>query len=1368
MRALRGKLFPQDFLLEGITLTPGWRILENDATEFRKKCETLFKKFPISRQPNEAVTESELVVPILELIGWKYYLPQQNVSGLGRSDVPDILIFNDDQAKSAALNEERDFDRYLHGRLVCESKRWQRPLDKGDRSDALDPGIPSNQILRYLSRVDVASNGAIRWGILTNGRIWRLYYQDARSRLEDYLEIDLLSAVVPGTTTDDMFDGTTVDRDHVVQVFLLLFGRAGFQPQTEPRAALTFHALALEEARQWEGRVAKDLGDLVFRELYPSLLQKIVECDEDANVQSHKYLDQVRHDGLILLYRLLFVLYAEDRDLLPVTDRRYDDYSLRRIREDIDRRIQQSDTFSEYASRYYRDLLDLFEAIDRGDESIGLPPYNGGLFDSDQAPILARIRLPDSEVAALLNGLSRREESGDRVWINYRDLSVQHLGSIYERLLEYMVVCDDSGSIQIRPNPFARRTSGSFYTHDDLVGEIIRRSIGPHIRVLRQAYESLVGELRDSRETVDEKINRLCEADPATNILRLRICDPAIGSGHFLVSVVDYLADEVMEAIDAAVANVDWLDGANYESPLAARLTSLRERILEESAAHGWTVKVDQLDDRHIVKRMILKRVIYGVDKNPMAVELAKLSLWLHTFTTGAPLSFLDHHFRVGDSLFGEEVEAVYSELEEFGAIFQKQSLERMRKATSKMAELYELTDADLAEAHRSQRLYSEMENELRPLRELLNFWHALRWIGPLSEIRRDPLKWRGLTELLLGNYGDLLDAVCQSEVLAKSSDEMPAAQAVWDLLQQCRAIASDENFLHWEVAFPGVWQWSEDGSINGGFDIIVGNPPWDRMKLQQVEWFASRKPAIAQQSRASDRKRMIQELCDSGDELWQEYKVASGRAAAANRVARSIGAYPLLATGDINIYSLFVERALALVKEDGVVGFVTPSGIAGDKTSAAFFKEMSSTGRLSTLLDFENRKVFFPDIHASFKFCIIVIGGPDRKFEACLCGMFLRSLDDTADPDRCFFLSAADFIAVNPNTGTAPVFRSRKDAKLTTSAYHRMPVLFDRTADPVASVWPVKYSNMFHMTNDSGLFKTGPELEQAGFYPVTGNCWRRGEVEYVPLYEGKMFQAYDFRAAGVVVNPENIHRPANPQGTTPAQKCDPDFLPSPQFWVPRDSLRYNMELDWVVAFKHVTAATNVRTMIACIAPAHGFGNSAPIFLPADYSSREEYSRVAPCLLANLNSIALDYVLRQKVQGQNLNLYILEQLPVVSPAMLEKEVDGKSVEEHIREAVLSLTCNSSMLQEFAIDLGAKGPPLAWDEEERLHQLCRLDAIFFDLYGFDLEAAEYIFSQFPILAENDQSRHGRFISRDLTLAYLRAVRAGDLSSRMDIR
>ena len=1350
----QGSLFTSDFLTQSIVSNADWKsISDDDIDELAVDLAAIYSAFPVDQSPNETRTEDDLIWPVLRRLGWDQAMRQQNLTVKGRDDVPDGLLFADADTKVEADQFPEEWKRYQFGLAIVESKRWRRPLDRqsGKRGEEL---APSTQMLRYLRRVDDLTTGNLRWGILTNGGRWRLYYSGARSVSEQFFELDLAAVLGIAGHGDGLFALDDDQRRHALRVFALVFRKEAFLPSaTDPR---TFHVRALEEGKFYEERVAADLSDLVFDNIYPLLARSIADNAPEVSLQ------EVREAALILLYRLLFILYAEDRDLLPVNDRRYDDYGLRdRVRIDVGDRKDKGDTFSNTAARYWSVVDDLCRAIDEGDTSIGLPPYNGGLFDPERTPLLRQVRLSDSVMAEVIDKLSFERTDDARKYINYRDLSVQQLGSIYERLLEHEVI-REGDVVDIRPNIFARKGSGSYYTPDDLVNLIIRETLEPLIEARIAAFRTKAEELASSDQDEGRKLGILRRLDPAERLLDLKICDPAMGSGHFLVSLVDYMADQVITAMAETETMVEWAD---YISPLADRIEGIRNTILGNAEERSWTVDPEQLDDRHIIRRMVLKRCVYGVDKNQMAVELAKVALWLHSFTVGAPLSFLDHHLRCGDSLFGSWVKTGIEKATAYGSpLLLHEPVKTALGSAASMQTIEGLPDAEIAEAHRSQEIFEGVQVMTAPLNAFLSLLHAIEWQDLKGKDNATAIQ--GYFD---GAFGDPFEIALGKREPQVRDDH---GRRFLEILNVAGELLAEERFLNWQVAFPGVWTDWENEGLSGGFDAIIGNPPWDRMKLQQVEWFAARKREIALTQKAADRKRMIHELERNNDPLSGDFKKANERAEAATRMARSGGDYPLLSGGDVNIYSLFVERAMALVKRDGMVGLLAPSGIASDKTASVFFKGVATQGRLKALYDFENGRQgmkggpFFADVHRSFKFCVFVASPAPTQFPAN-CAFFLHDVAQLSDPNRRFPLTAENFARVNPNTGTAPIFRSRRDAELTTAIYSRLPILVDRSGGESVKTWPVKYVRMFDMTNDSGLFCTLPELEeQEGAYPIGGNRYGSASGEWLPLYVGRMIHQFDHRAASVEVNEENLHNAALSGDITSEQKADPDFVPVPQYWVPSREVAFPAGLDWLIAFRDIARATDMRTMIAAAIPFCGVGNTAPIIVPEDV---ETYRAYADRLLGNIGALVFDYVVRQKAQSTHLNWYIVEQLPVVPPPRFDDVRFGsKTAGEIIREVVLELTYTAHDMAPFARDMGyfdAAGdvkPPFAWNEERRLKLRAKLDAIFFNLYGITgRDDVRYIYSTFPIVERQEKEAYdGRYRSCELCLAYMSALTAGD--------
>ena len=1339
-----GQLFTQYFLNAGIRATPEWRESQERPEPFAVFARAVVDRFSAFSgyvHPNEAVTEQELIRPLLELLGWGDYLPQQGAAR--NEDVPDHLLFAGAEDKARAAARRSSEKRYRDALLIEESKRFGLPLDSRDPDDAVQRSTPHGQILRYLATAETVADGRLRWGVLSNGGVWRLYDYRARPRASGYFEADLEAIIQSGDS-------------NALHAFYLLFRRDSFLP----RAGGSFLEAALAEGRRYEEQVAQDLSSVVFERVFPKLVEALADA-EGAD------LTEARQAALIFLYRLLFLLYAEDRGLLPVDEARYDDYGLRkRVRDDIAGRMDQSDVFSATASHYHDHLTTLCRLIDRGDASIGLPPYNGGLFAPQAAPLLARVRLPDAVVAPIVYDLSHAETREGRRFVNYRDMSVQQLGSIYERLLEREPARDGAGAITVRPNPYARKDSGSFYTPQELVDLIVDRTLKPLAEERRRAFEEKAQALKSDRRPKAQRLAELRALDPAAAVLDLKVLDPAMGSGHFLVTAVDFLSDYIAELVEYVPAVPEWLGGgkgakdvadAAYASPLVERIAAIRAEIIERARAADWVLDAAQLSDQAIIRRMVLKRCIYGVDKNPLTVELAKVALWLHSFTVGAPLSFLDHHLRCGDSLIGLRVLEAREELRRLGGLSASSAIAGAESAAAGMQRIEELSDADVAEVRESADLFRGVEGTTADLRGLLDILCGLRWLSAGMKRRERAAFEEPLAEALDRQPAQAYALLARGREAADPADASPAFGERWDA---ARSIAGRERFLHWEAAFPGVWQGWQDEQPRGGFDAVIGNPPWDYIEQSEREWFALRDPALAHAPTGAERKALIEQRLDAGDKLALEYAEVKERATAMRAYARASGQYPLLSGGRINLYSLFVERATSLIKPGGLVGLLTPSGIYADKTAARFFQSLSTGGRLAGLFDFENRKIFFKDVHASFKFCALVFGGEERRFAETACAFFLHDTAAIKDRERCFPLAPADFARVNPNTGTAPVFRRRRDAEITRRIYERHPVLVDRSGGAERKAWPVQFKQgLFNMTSDSHLFRTAWQLNGDGFYPVQGNRWKRGEELFLPLYQGRMIHQFDHRANSVRVNPQSTHNPYLSEEVGEAEHADPSFLPRTQYWVPALDVEAALpeSRGYTLGFRDIARPTDVRTMIAAALPWVGCGHKIPLLIPAD----ESLDTVGiAAVLANLNSFCFDYVTRQKFHSTSLAWYIVEQLPVIAGGDYDRRFGALSARDLVRDHVLRLTYTAHDMAPFARDLGYEGPPFVWDEEERRHLRARLDACYFHLYGLGREDADYVLGTFPIVRREDEARFGFYRTRDLVLAYMNALAAGD--------
>jgi hypothetical protein len=1359
---ISGSLFTTDYLVEAIKGAPAY--LSVDVAELRTRLNAIAAPFPKSNKTIESQTEDDFIWPVLTALGWSESLRQQNLTVSGRDDVPDGLLFADAQSKVAANEVLEQHKRYAFGLAMVESKRWDRPLDRASGKD--ETTAPSTQMLRYLRRCDDITGGKLRWGILTNGSKWRLYWAGARSVSEEFLEIDL-ARVLALDGGDDLF-ADEATRDHWLRVFASLFCRDAFiKTGTDNRS---FHERARAEAAYYEERVAASLSKLVFESVFPSLATAVAKAAPDAPLQD------VRDASLVLLYRLLFLLYAEDRDLLPVGEKRYDDYALRHQRVEIGRRTSENDVFSSTADKIWSHVASLARIIDKGEADVGIPPYNGGLFAGSGTPLLDTIRIPDNVMAPALDALSYERSSGEKRYINYRDLSVQQLGSIYERLLEFEVVRDEAGALVVRPNLFARKNSGSYYTPDELVGLILDETLEPLIHERLDAFRTALNKLKPN-DAEDYQRAELADVDPANAILALRVCDPAMGSGHFLVSLVDTLADHVLDAMAEVAALGAHLQ---YTSPLATKIEEIRRTILKNAREKNWTIDEAQLDDRHIVRRMVLKRCVYGVDKNPMAVELAKVALWLHTFTVGAPLSFIDHHLHAGDSLFGLWVRDAIDKASALGGeLLYVDALRNAQRSAEAMKTIEALTDVEIAEAHRSAAMYQDVELMTGELDGFVSFMHALDWLD--LKAKED----KALIRLWLdGRFGDAIPVARGKKAPENGKAKPEEVERFTEIWNSARSLIRDERFLNWQISFPGVWDNWASKDREGGFDAVVGNPPWDRIKLQQVEWFEVRRPEIAAEPKASDRKALVEKLVSSGDPLAEDFKTAEQRANDSLRMARyssgkstkdaesgkSVPApsdhYPLLSGGDINLYSLFVERAHALVKPDGMVGLLVPIGIGADKTSANYISTITEDKRLKAFIAFENkRRWLFKDVHAEDQPTILIAANSERSYPQFRYAVKLHTLP-TEQSDPTVLMDATTLLAVNPNTGTVPIFRSAEDARIVTGAYSRIPVFVRKAGQGETTDWDARYLTMFHMTNASNLFRNKHELEELeGAWSVGKQRYQSAKGIWLPLYEGKSIQIYNHRYASITTPAGSVSGQGQSIHATLAEVSSPDFVPTPRYWVNASEVQA-IKRGYAIGFNDVCNTNNERSLIAAIVPQVGTGNTLPLLDDLD-------AQDCALLVANLNSIPCDYFARNKIQSRHLNKYILEQLPVVPPADYSRTFGSKTAAEIIREAVLELSYTAHDLAPFARDMGHVNeegealPPFSWDEARRLTLRAKLDALYFILYGIFAPAnpttsrddIRYIYSTFPGVAEKEVEKWGSYKSEELCLAWVNALMAG---------
>lgn len=1135
------------------------------------------------------------------------------------------------------------------------------------------------------------------WGLACNGEKLRLVRDNPSLTRPAYIEADLRQ----------MFEGD--DLAEFTAFWLLLhasrFGQAGVPPTD----------CCLErwrEAGQKQGVVARDRlregVEEALKALGSGFLSHIANGELRRELESGALKLGDFHNLLLrLVYRLIFLLAAEDRNLLHTPDataaarKLYaDGYSLARMRTRAAKRS---------AWDPHDDLWDglqvTFAALARGEVELGLPAL-GGLFVNDGLGILRDCGLTNRSLMSAVYRLAWLRDATGVQQVNWRDMETEELGSVYEALLELTPRLSTDGRSygfaeggETRGNE--RKTSGSYYTPDSLVQLLLNSALDP---VLDRAE-------RESEE-------------PATALLTISVIDPACGSGHFLLA--------------------------------AAR------RIATRLARHRAGGAASAEDYRHAL-RDVVRACIHGIDRNPMAVELAKVALWIETVEPGKPLGFLDANIRCGDALLG---------------VFDLSVLEKGIPDGA-----YKTLTGDDAEAARIAGKVNRHQRERRQYdlvaglaaTDLVRQAEAFAAMpeDDVASVERKAAAWDRLhaqagwgakklaCDLYVGAF--LRPKRLRQDGLeqAKLPDRVPTTLDVWTALSGKQAdpevttpavnAAQEARAFHWPLEFPAAM-------ARGGFDVVLGNPPWDVVQLSEEEYFNRTRPDIAALVGAA-RKRAIETLAVEHPNAYAQYAADKRAFESVSQFARGAGRFELTGRGRINTYALFSELFLNARSDRGRAGLIVPSGVVTDDTTSVFFGAIVDRSLLVSAFGFDNARKLFPAIHADTPFTLLTLGfnSSAPEFSA-----YLLSIGELEDSRRRYQLDAEDISRINPNTKTAPIFRATEDARITARIYEQVPILVDDCNGEPANPWGLWVATrLWNMSEDAAWFRTADQLSAARLQRE-GPDWvpspHQGEANdvpgipagkrYRPLYEAKLIHQFDHRWA--------TYDQSDSRDCSPAEKNSTDFEPTPRYWVPAAEIEdrlnsVNWARHWLIGWRNITNATNERTCIFSLMPRTAVGHTAALL----------FSKTNPALcaalLANLNSIVVDFVARLKVGGTHLTYSLLKQLPVIPP---QKYTPADL--EFIVSRVLHLTYTSQAMTDFARDLGYKGEPFLWDEEQRARHRAELDAWYARAYGLTRDELRYVLEPadtmgrdypsetFRVLKEKECRQHGCYRTRKLVL------------------
>jgi len=1136
------------------------------------------------------------------------------------------------------------------------------------------------------------------WAVLSNGRVLRLLRDSTTLTGQAYVEFDL----------EAMFDGE-VFSDFVALFLLCHQSRVEVPDGGRPAdcwverwrtTAVSQGVRALALLRDGVERALETLGS--------GFLQHPANADlRDRLASGQVRLTDVHAALLRLAYRLLFWSVAEDRHALLNPDataeqrQRYaEHFSSARLRRLAVRRHGGAH------DDLWQAVTLVLDALGRpaGEPRLGLSGL-GGLFTPTAADVLAGCRLPNVALLSAVRALAVvQPKGGPRRLVDFAHLGAEELGSIYESLLELVPRHDPTTqafSLEVLAG-HDRKTSGSYYTPTELVELVLDTALDPV--------------LDDAEKTASTG------REAAAALLGLRVCDPAVGSGHFLVAAA---------------------------RRIATRLAAVRTGEVDPTP----TAYSEALHD-------VVARCVYGVDVNPMAADLAKVSLWLTAMSPGRPLSFLDHHVKVGNALLGTTPALLHAGIPNAayvaltgddktaaaawgkrnaaeragqGDLFDDAGIEvdtaTLRKGTAEVADRATAATTVDDVAWAAQR-YADLQADpdTTRARRVADAWCAA-FLGPKTH-DAEAVTHRTLTALADGTAPD-------------------------QVITAVDALATRHRLFHWHLEFPDVFPLPDDGQLDGpygwtgGFHAVLGNPPWERIKLQEQEFFAARDPAIANAKNAAMRKKAIAALADAQPELLAEFSAARRGSEAESQFLRGSGRYPLCGVGDVNTYSVFAEHFRTTLAPRGRSGIITPTGLATDATTAAFFADTVAAGRLAAFCDFENSAPIFEGVHRGFRFAVSSMSGGERVTDVRL-AFVLRRVADVAS--SVFPLSPEEILLLNPNTGTLPVLATRRDAEVTLACYRQHPVLIREGG---RNPWGLRFGTMFHMANDSGLFRTPDDLVGLGA-AFDGWAWRKDKRRWLPLYEAKMLTHWNPRFSTYAGVPEDSISTQLPR-LTPEQLDDPAVESLARYWVDETevekAVRAGWDRGWLLGWRDITKAEQLSCFIPSVLPRAAIGHVFPIAFPADPAA-------APLLQAVWSSLAFDYISRQKLSGTHMVYGVVKQLACPEPAAFDAVPawSDAPLAALLRPRVLELAYTSYRLAPYAVDVlqgvpgqTDPGPPFRWLPERRGQLRAELDAAMLHLYGLSRSDAEHVLDSFFVLRKYEQRDYGEFRTSRLVLA-----------------
>lgn len=1203
------------------------------------------------------------------------------------------------------------------------------------------------------------------YGIISNGQIVRLIRNSGQLVKLTYIEFDLRRMLEEDKYTEFCL------------MFRLLHASRFHINGDEPCVMERWFNMSIESGN----RIRNGLS-LAVQKTMETIGNAVLTSEGKGNEDLRKAFTEGTMDATKLnkelihfIYRLLFLFIIEERGLVYQIPDSPDapDYKQLCEWQDIYKKFYAASRLrhlSELAYLKQRQYFDLWQGLmdtfhlfepDTFGERLGINPLGGVLFGRETLHWLKQCQVSNHDVLTAFSALNEfTDERQQRVKINYSSLDVEEFGSVYEGILEMRPFVQPGVSAADWQFGFVggldRQSTSSYYTRPDLVQNLIKTTLEP---VIKEKISHL--------STTEEKVKAL---------LNMKVCDAASGSGHIVLAMARTIA---------------W-----YICTL---------RTGEDNPA--------SLDYRQAL-REVISRCVYAVDYNPDAVELCKVVLWIEGYCAGKPLSFLDHHIRCGNSVLG--VSALQMLIDGVPDKALTAEDKDTLKALKKMNQ--EAIKAVNGDSGNEQLLGLENSFGVENITTAqIGLADKIRFINHLPEdtLEEEIIKQERWKELMDSARVDCLRRACDiytyafyntvkhEEIIKEKEDvngkwqlepEVPYTKTVIRALQEIDAMeclekgkplptyylqlsadfktevkrmADEQRFFHWCVEFPEVF------AANKGFDVMCGNPPWDKLQMEEEKWFAGKNNDIVKAANQADRKKKISQLEAEDPILYQEFQKACNAIASQSNFVKNSGRFPLTAVGKLELSSLFAELCLSFTKD--AWGLVLPTGIAVNDSNKYFFSKLIDENRLISLYDFENREKLF-DIDSRFKFCLITAGKAQAEPRTVSGGFYLTRIDHLLDPRRIYTLRTDDFARFNPNTKLCPIFRTAKDANLTAKIYRKAPILInDETKE---NIWGIRFMMMFNMASASSVFRTRKQLDE-----LSGQLQRDSYIVendvYVPLYEGKMFWLYNHHYASFPNEYEVEKRPSSINSTPYSILADSCSSIAPWYWVNKSlvdsrlidcdkegNVRWKWEHSYYIAFRDVARAADARTCIASLMPSGiAAGDKAPLV----FTSRSLIP--SACFAAMLSSLVFDYVARQKVGGSSMALFIMKQQPTLTPDQIPSAMQWQIVKRVAELCYFNHDMDgwaSELWEEMSEEQRSELPqlgnqqPWIYNPERRAILQAELDAIFAHLYGLNTEDLRYILDPedvcgkgcinetFRVLKDNELRQYGEYRTKHLVL------------------